>query len=63
MNSNENFKMCENRRNTRRLNDFCPKTSMVYIVFSYTISDTNLQVRSSGGRICKSSHLHIHEYL
>ena len=49
--------------NTSRLTDFCPKTSLMYIVCCYIVSDTIRQVLSSGGSRCKLSHLHIHEYL
>ena len=41
MNINKNFKiMGKLERNTRGLTDFCPKTSLVYIVYCYIISDT-----------------------
>ena len=55
--------MGKSEKNTCRLTDFCPKTSLMYIVCCYIISDTIWQVLSSGGSRCKLPHLHIHEYL
>ena len=49
-------------KNTCGLTDFCHKTSLMYIVYCYIISDTIWQVLSSGGSRCKLLHLHIQEY-
>ena len=41
MNINENLKYVKiGKKNTCRLTDFCPETSLMYIVCCYTISDT-----------------------
>ena len=51
---------------TSRLTDFCPKSSLVYIVYCYISSvmqfDKFFHPVLVDVHRCKLSHLHIHEY-